>query len=93
MMWRLRSILLTIATAIGGFLGTQLVIYGIFCIIGWRMSLRDTSIGAGELVGYGYLAWALFVGVPVGIGVGVLAASFVGPRTWQPRRASAPASR
>jgi hypothetical protein len=82
-MWRLRSILLTTATAIGGFVATQLVIFGIFWIIGWRTSLHDTSIGAGELVGYSYIATALFLGIPLGIGVGVLAAGVVGPRTWK----------
>jgi|GEM_PF-2695857 len=83
-MWRLRSILLTIATAIGGFLATELVIYAVFCIIGWRLGLHDTTIGAGELVGYSYLATAFFLGVPLGIGIGVLAAGVVGPRTWKP---------
>ena len=74
-MRRVRSILLTIAAFIGGFIATQLVIYGVFCIIAWRTS--DRSISAGEAIGYLYLGWNLFIGLPVSLGVGVLAASFV----------------
>jgi hypothetical protein len=52
-MRRIRSVLLTIAGFIGGFVATQLVIYIAFCIIAWRSGRSAEPIAylfmAGEI--------------------------------------------
>jgi len=70
-MRHIRSVLLTIAAFIGGFVATQLVIYGLFCLVAWR------SGRAAESIAYAFMGGQIVIGVPVSLGVGVLAGSVV----------------